>query len=146
ERLEVAEAIARRAHSELPADLMMRSSQVRQLADAGMEVGAHTVSHPILRVLSDSEASAEIAGSRQVLEQITGRPVRAFAYPNGRRDFDYTMRDRDLVAKLGFQLAVSTNGGVATPTSDVFELPRFTPWDRSPERWLGRLLYAFGMA
>jgi peptidoglycan/xylan/chitin deacetylase (PgdA/CDA1 family) len=122
---------------------MMTSQQVCELAAAGMEVGAHTVTHPILRVLPREAAATEIDDSRRVVASITGRPVRAFAYPNGQLNDDYTLRDRDLVSAHGFEVAVSTNGGVATASCDRFQLPRFTPWDRRPERWLARLLMAY---
>jgi peptidoglycan/xylan/chitin deacetylase (PgdA/CDA1 family) len=129
--------------ADLPTDLMMTSDQVRRLTEAGMEIGAHTMTHPILRTLGAQNAAEEIDGSRVALEAITGRAVRAFAYPNGRPGEDYTERDRDLVASLGFKYAPSTRWGAATRESDVFQLPRFTPWDRTPARWLMRLLLAF---
>ena len=143
ERLSRAQGLAARIGLPLPADLMMNSGQVRSLVEAGMEIGAHTISHPILRVLGNEAAAAEIAGGRRVLEAMIGRPVRAFAYPNGRPGDDYSERDRELVASEKFELAVSTRAGAATRASDPFQLPRFTPWDRQPERWLARLLLAF---
>jgi peptidoglycan/xylan/chitin deacetylase (PgdA/CDA1 family) len=128
----------------LPRDLMMTTQQIRVLAAAGMEIGAHTVDHPILRSLSLAEAREEIAGGRAALEKVVGHAVTSFAYPNGRPGDDYTDRDRGLVESMGFELAVSTTRGVAHQQSDIYQLPRFTPWDRSPDRWLGRLLLAFG--
>ena len=67
--------------------------------------------------------------SRQALEGIVGQPVRLFAYPNGRPGEDYTRRDRDLVESLGFDAALSTTWGAASRGSDLYQLPRFTPWD-----------------
>lgn len=131
---------------DLPSDLMMSSAQVRELADAGMEIGAHTMSHPILRTLPAEAARNEIRDSRDALERIIGPGVRAFAYPNGRPGDDYTERDREIVAELGFDYAPCTRWGVATAHSDRLQLPRFTPWDRTPERWLVRLLLAYRQA
>jgi peptidoglycan/xylan/chitin deacetylase (PgdA/CDA1 family) len=128
--------------AQLPDDLMMTDSQVRTLAEAGMEIGAHTLTHPILRILEAEEALHEIRTGREMLQAITGREIRAFAYPNGRPGEDYTDRDRNIVASLGFDFAVSTCRGAATTRSDYFQLPRFTPWDRHPARWLTRLLTA----
>lgn len=143
ERRRQVERLCASVGADLPTNLMMTSDQVRRLAEAGMEIGAHTMTHPILRTLSAPVAEHEINASRAALEAITGRAVRAFAYPNGRPGEDYTERDRDLVASLGFAFALSTRWGAATRESDMFQLPRFTPWDRAPARWLARLLLAF---
>jgi peptidoglycan/xylan/chitin deacetylase (PgdA/CDA1 family) len=143
ERQARVDALCERIGVALPDDLMMTSAQVRNLAQAGMEVGAHTVSHPILRTLDDQTARQEIQGNRAALERIIGTAVRSFAYPNGKLGDDYTERDRDLVESLGFDYALSTQRGVATGESDRFQLPRFTPWDVSPERWLARLLLEY---
>jgi len=143
ERADLVEEIRRRVGRPLPDDLMMTSTQVRLLADAGMEIGAHTVTLPILRALSDQEALREITRSRKALQDLTGQRVNAFAYPNGRPGDDYGLRDRNLVEQSGFAYAVSTRRGVAHATSDRFQLPRFTPWDRQPARWLGRLILEY---
>ena len=125
----------------LPHGLMMRSNQVLQLHAAGMEIGGHTVHHPILRVLPDTEARAEIAEGRERLQAVIDAPVSVFAYPNGRPGQDYDARHVAMVRQLGFSGAVSTSPGAALGTDDAFELPRFTPWDRSTVRWVGRLMY-----
>lgn len=127
----------------LPDDLMLSSAQLQSAAAQGVEIGAHTMSHAILSVLSDSDAEREIQQSRSVLESISGKKVVAFAYPNGRPGEDFGPRDRRLVGALGFKYAVTTANGVATSATDPFELPRFTPWARSPARWLARLLLAY---
>lgn len=145
-RLDHVNQLCRRIGVDLPVDLMMTTGQVRLLVDSGQQIGAHTMTHPILRTLSDDLARAEIQLSRQALERITGRPVRAFAFPNGRPGDDYTERDCDLVRDLGFEFALSTRPGAASSRSDVYQLPRFTPWDPKPWRWLMRLLWMFGKA
>jgi peptidoglycan/xylan/chitin deacetylase (PgdA/CDA1 family) len=133
------------AGAQLPTDLMMRVEQVRAMADAGMQIGANTVSHPILACLTDVDARREIAQSKIDLEAILGRPVTLFAYPNGKPGQDYLPRDAALARDLGFTAAVSTAYGAACHAEDrQFDLPRFTPWDR--ERWafaarLARNLY-----
>lgn len=143
-RANLVEALCRSVGATLPDDLMMTSDQVRQLTGAGMEIGAHTMTHPILRTLTDTEAEAEIRGSREALQAIVRRPVCAFAYPNGRPGDDYGERDSRLAEALGFDYALSTRWGVATAQSDRYQLPRFTPWDGTPARWLLRLLTMFG--
>jgi peptidoglycan/xylan/chitin deacetylase (PgdA/CDA1 family) len=123
-----------------PTDLMMRSGQVLELRNSGMQIGAHTCSHPILKVASDTQASLEITTSKQVLESMLGEPVGLFAYPNGKPDVDYAARHVRMVQQAGFLAAVSTSLGVATNSSDIFELPRFAPWDRTRLRYGLRML------
>jgi peptidoglycan/xylan/chitin deacetylase (PgdA/CDA1 family) len=137
----VVDAIAERAGVALPNDLMMTSGQVRALAAAGMQVGAHTVSHPILARLGDDEARREIADGKAKLEALLGAPVTLFAYPNGRPGRDYIARDVELVRRLGFKAAVTTSPGAArAPAGGLFQLPRFTPWDKRPAAFGTRLL------
>lgn len=115
----------------LPSSLMMRPFQVRALRQSGMQIGAHTVNHPILAILEDEEARAEIQNSRDHLQEVLDAPVPLFAYPNGRPGEDYTRRDVELVRDLGFRAAVSTAWGTSSQQTDCFQIPRFTPWDRT---------------
>jgi peptidoglycan/xylan/chitin deacetylase (PgdA/CDA1 family) len=124
----------------LPDDLMMTSGQVIQLRDAGMQVGAHTCSHPILANLTDSEAMAEITDSKMALESLLNEPVSLFAYPNGKPGTDYCGKHAAMVRQAGFAAAVSTASGVSSAVTDPFQLPRFTPWDRTQLRYGIRLM------
>lgn len=126
-------------HPELPADLMMDAEQVRGLLRGGIDVGAHTVNHPILKTLPDDQARAEMNGSRERLQQILDVPVTLFAYPNGRPGTDYEPRHAEMARGLGFKAAVSTRPGVARAGADLFNLPRFTPWQPNPLRWTASL-------
>jgi peptidoglycan/xylan/chitin deacetylase (PgdA/CDA1 family) len=123
----------------LPAPPMMRSAQVGELARAGMEIGGHTVRHPILTELDESEAEAEIAQGRSRLAELAQREIEVFAYPNGVPGRDYDARHVGIVRKLGFKAAVSTAPGAARCGADLLQLPRFTPWDRDWARWSARL-------
>ncbi|HLX29959.1 MAG TPA: polysaccharide deacetylase family protein [Casimicrobiaceae bacterium] len=127
-------AIRDLANVDVPRDLMMRSDQVRALHAAGMDIGAHTVSHPILVRIDKEEARREIAEGKSALETIIDAPVRHFAYPNGVPGVDYGRAHVEIVRELGFDAAFSTACGAASRRSDMFQLPRFTPWDRTPLR------------
>lgn len=140
QRLGFSLRLAELAQAPIPAGLMMSSDQVRALHRAGMQIGAHTVNHPILARLGRDEALREIDGSRRHLESITGAPVTLFAYPNGRPGDDYDDASVTLVREAGFEAAVSTTWGAAHRDSDRFQLPRFTPWDRGRGRFGLRLL------
>ncbi|MBK9135258.1 MAG: polysaccharide deacetylase family protein [Betaproteobacteria bacterium] len=135
ERARWVDAIAEAAEVTLPNDLMMTSAQVRSLHRSGMEIGAHTVSHPILRDLPIPAAEKEIRDGRQALQEIIAAPVRLFAYPNGKPSVDYSSQSVDLVRELGFDAAVSTERRAANATDDFLQLPRYTPWERTEMRF-----------
>jgi peptidoglycan/xylan/chitin deacetylase (PgdA/CDA1 family) len=128
-------AIAEAVGASLPDDLMMSSAQVRGLISLGMSVGAHTVTHPILSRVDDEAARFEIERGRDDLEQITGELIELFAYPNGVPGVDYEARHVQMVRSCGFAAALSTAHGCAARGADLFQLPRFTPWDRSQARY-----------
>ena len=128
------------AAAALPDDLMMTSQHLQAMHVAGMEIGGHTTNHPILTALSDADARAEIDGGRRRLQELLDAPIDVFAYPNGRPGRDYDARHVAMVRELGFRGAVSTAAGAALPGADLFQLPRFTPWDLQLPRWAARLL------
>jgi len=136
-REHTAAALAAQAQTQaaLPEGLMMSSAQVQSLHRAGMQIGAHTVSHPILARISDDAAHAEITQSKQVLEDLIAGPVRLFAYPNGKPGVDYGPAAVALARQTGFDAAVSTTWGSASADSDPFQLPRFTPWRQTRLRF-----------
>ena len=133
ERLQLVHQVVEAAGAPLRGGAMLRSDQVKALRQAGMTIGAHTVSHPILLKLTAEQARREIDQSRQHLEAILGEPVRHFAYPNGVPGRDMSDATAKLVRDMGFDSAVTTAWGAARMGADSFQLPRFTPWDRS--RW-----------
>lgn len=140
ERLVISEKISQVANVAMPEDLMMSSQQVRAMHEAGMQIGAHTHSHPILAQLEELEAQKEIASSRKILEQILCDRVALFAYPNGKPGDDYTSQTIEIVRALGFDAAVSTQWGTSGQGDDVFQVRRFSPWDQSRLLYGARLL------
>lgn len=131
ERHVLVDAVAQRAEVVPRNDLMMTSAQVRELRGMGLQVGAHTVSHPILRTLTRTQAQAEIESSKKKLEAILGEEVSVFAYPNGKPGEDYSPDNVEMVREAGFRAAASTHWGCAKQGTDLHQIPRFTPWDRS---------------
>lgn len=120
--------------------LMLTPEMVRNLDRQGIEIGAHTISHPILTSLDDDSARMEIAEGKRELEAIVGKPVRLFAYPNGKAGKDYDARHVAMVRDAGFEAAFTTAVGAITPGQDRFQLPRSRPWDNSPFLFGLRLL------
>ena len=63
--------------------IAMSWHQLRQLADAGWEIGSHTRTHPPLTHCDDDALERELRGSREVCEERLGRPCLSLAYPYG---------------------------------------------------------------
>lgn len=135
ERDQLSACVAEQARVPIPANLMMTPTQVRGLREAGMQVGAHTVSHPILAELATAEAREEMLGGKECLESLLGEPVTLFAYPNGQVGKDFTDEHAAIARQAGFAAAVTTNWGAADSSADLFQIPRFTPWDRTRLRF-----------
>ena len=105
--------------------------EIRQLASGGLvEIGAHTVTHPVLSAIPADKQEEEIKQSKLRLEEILDQPVESFAYPYGTRD-DYNRVSVDLVKQMSFKCACSNFTGVVQPGTPPYELPRFVvrDWD-----------------
>lgn len=144
ERLSISIQIAKLLAVPLPNDLMMTSDAVRNLRKAGMQIGGHTISHPILATASISLARDEISEGKRHLEGILGEQICLFAYPNGKSGTDYLPEHAVLVEQAGFEAAVSTDWGAANSQTDVFRIPRFTPWDTTRTLFVLRLIKKLG--
>lgn len=149
-------------HDRLPAEREAILDQLRQWARAGtagrathraltaeelralaagdlVEVGAHSVTHPLLPALEPEQQWHEVRTSRTSLETLLGRPVRALAYPHGRRTAE-TVR---LVREAGFASAACSDVDLVRRDSDWYQLPRVgvRDWDGARfRRWLERHL------
>lgn len=96
------------------------------------DVQAHTRLHPVLPRCSEDRAWAEIAGSREDLEAITGSAQYAFAYPNG----DYGPREEEMAAEAGFACALTIDAGFVHSSTDPYRIPRIGVWDKAETREL----------
>ena len=123
----LAEALAKRS---LPATFYvpLRNREGRSVLDAaglrdlfslGVEIGAHTVSHRVLRGLSDSHLFDEVMGSKQLLEEELGKEVKMFCYPRGRFD----ERVVHCVIQAGFKGARTTRMLAQGLEFNPYEMP-----------------------
>ena len=128
------------ASADLRQDLMLTAEMVRTLSRHQVDIGGHTVSHPILTRVDNDVARREIVDNKQHLEAIIGKPVTLFAYPNGKRGTDFDQRHVQMVREAGYHAAFTTAAGAATRHDDAFALPRSRPWDRSRLMFAVRLL------
>jgi peptidoglycan/xylan/chitin deacetylase (PgdA/CDA1 family) len=90
--------------------LILDRDGLQQLTAAGMTIGAHSLSHPILARTSEELAWQEISESRSVLENALGQMVWAFAYPFGNAA-TVTWRDLKFAEQAGFRCAFMNVGG-----------------------------------
>lgn len=97
---------------------MMTWDEVRALADAGIDIGSHGMSHAILTKLDFQEACEEMRVSKAMIEDKIQRPVHHFAYPNGREE-DFSEALRDACAGMGYHSVSSCVWGVNRPRWDT---------------------------
>jgi peptidoglycan/xylan/chitin deacetylase (PgdA/CDA1 family) len=96
------------------------SRQIRQMAAAGMEIGAHTRNHTRLPELSIDKVKEEVSGSKSDLEDLLGMPVTSFAYPYGL----FNDACVDVVRESGFDIACTTRTGWYGSEPDIFRVRR----------------------
>jgi len=96
---------------------------LRGLVERQVEIGSHTLTHPHLTELSDSELNEELRTSRERLEDKLGRPCRFLAYPYGEHD----ARVRAAARLAGYEAAFALPGREGDPI-DLYEVPRVGIW------------------
>jgi peptidoglycan/xylan/chitin deacetylase (PgdA/CDA1 family) len=90
------------------------------VAAAGIEIGAHTITHPALDAVPVAAARREVFGSREALEDHLGMPVRSFAYPHGYN----SARVRSIVAEAGFHSACVVRNALSSERDSALTLAR----------------------
>ena len=103
----------------------MTEAELTELRATGVEIGAHSVSHPDLSTLSYEAALEELAGSKKQLEAVLGEPVEVAAYPYGRANAGTVRACRD----AGFLAACSATARGSW--GDPHNLPRQDMENRS---------------
>jgi peptidoglycan/xylan/chitin deacetylase (PgdA/CDA1 family) len=110
---------ARASVEELARGLFAGWDDARRLAEAGMAIGSHCLTHRFLPALSEEEQRHELVASKAELERQLGRPVDAVAYPSGKRT-DLTRRlAREAGYRLGFSYSARRNYRTAPDPFDV---------------------------
>jgi len=122
---------------------MLNEAQIAQMVDEGMTIGCHTMNHPMLAVVPVAAAEQDIQISKEYLTEVSGQEVKFFAYPYGKFGQHFTVDHANLVEKLGFKAAFTSDWGTMSNQSNFFLINRFTPWDKTPIRFLLRLALNF---
>ena len=146
ERTSLVAEIADLAAVRLPDSLMLTSDELRALHGQGVEIGGHTVNHPILARVAPEVARQEITEGAAQLEAITGDRPRLFAYPNGRPGTDFGPEHIAMVREAGFTHALTTETGLGRASSDPYRIPRITLWSRTVPRLAANLMSLYARA
>lgn len=107
-----------------PEGAFIRPDEIGDLAAAGMEFGAHTMSHPALDTVDPERVRVELEGSKRTVADWTDRPCRVFAYPYGRRTPQV-----ERIAASTFDASVVVGGGWWRRGGDPAHLPRIAIHD-----------------
>ncbi|MHC4805775.1 MAG: polysaccharide deacetylase family protein [Planctomycetota bacterium] len=96
---------------------ILRTEQIKKMAEAGIDFGSHSFSHRSLVELDTEELEKEVKGSKTVLEELLGKQIESFSYPYGA--FNETVKK---MVQQTYKVAFSTKKGI----SDIqgFALPR----------------------
>jgi peptidoglycan/xylan/chitin deacetylase (PgdA/CDA1 family) len=114
----------------------LTTDELIQLAQSEwVDIGAHTVTHPLLSVMSQEGQSAEIVDSRQKLESILGISVETFSYPYG----NFTPETVEIVEAAGFEGALTADENVVEVRENLFRMGRFGVGDWNGDRFKHKL-------
>jgi peptidoglycan/xylan/chitin deacetylase (PgdA/CDA1 family) len=102
---------------------LLTRAELQRLAAAGMTIGAHTCTHPVLALQPVEVAWKEIAESRNRLESVVGRKIWAFAYPFGHSD-SVTPQVMSMAQEAGFEAAFMNIDGGLGADLPLYAIPR----------------------
>jgi peptidoglycan/xylan/chitin deacetylase (PgdA/CDA1 family)/CelD/BcsL family acetyltransferase involved in cellulose biosynthesis len=119
-------------------DKMLTWDQVREMSRNGISFGGHTVNHPFLSKVTPQLAEWEVTASKQRIEEELQASVSLFAYPSG-RESDVEEWNRNVLARAGYSVAVTTIWGPNFPSTDPLKLKRGQPWEPDPAVFASKL-------
>jgi peptidoglycan/xylan/chitin deacetylase (PgdA/CDA1 family) len=100
-------------------ETLMNWQEIREMEAAGFQLGAHTLTHPDLTAMTVNRAIHEVYGSKAIIEEALGEPVKTFAYPYG-----YHNQQIRNIADRFFESACSARLGLVSHRSDPYALER----------------------
>ncbi|HMJ48106.1 MAG TPA: polysaccharide deacetylase family protein [Ferruginibacter sp.] len=118
-------AYQQQTRSEKKASMNMSLNEVLEVERSGLvTIGAHTLTHPILKNEDDNNSDAEITKAIKELEALLHHPVKYFAYPNGRPGIDFGEREMACLKKNGITMAFSTELNYVAAGTNMLSVPR----------------------
>jgi len=107
--------------------LMMNYDQVKSLARHGHIVGSHTMTHPNMAYIPEQDAKAELAESKHRLERELKAAIQHFSYPCPAMTPHWNEKTVAQTRSVGYESAVTTNGGVTRCGDNPLSLKRIRP-------------------
>lgn len=121
-----------------PGSGMLSWSQIEEIAAAGIEIGAHTLTHPPLDRLGPAALRRELQDSKHLLEDRLGMAVTGMSYP-----FGYSSgRVQAAAASAGYSYACAVANRLSSESDDQFSLPRVTIGNATSFQGFARILRA----
>lgn len=120
-----------------PDGRLLDAAELREMREAGMELGSHTVNHVRLPDVDDARLHRELRDSRAALADLLGDDVTSFAYPFG----DWDARCAAAVREAGYAAACTTRSGWALRDGDPYRLRRLTLFNTDTASSLARKLH-----
>jgi peptidoglycan/xylan/chitin deacetylase (PgdA/CDA1 family) len=116
----------------------MTVQSLKEVERSGLiTIGAHTISHPVLRIEDDANSQYEISQSVSELSNLLNRKVEYFTYPNGIPALDFAERERRYLRAIGIRLALTSEPRNLSITDDPTVIPRFAVSDGESRTYLG---------
>lgn len=114
--------VYQRETNTLPKESMnMNSKQLLDVKSTGLvDIGAHTLTHPLLINETEEIALKEIGESIDLLSNVLGSDVKYFVYPNG----NYSEREIEILKRKGIKLAFTTERGKISHSNNPLSIPR----------------------
>lgn len=107
--------------------LMMTWDEVRGLARNGHTLGSHTMTHPNIAYIAESDLQTELLGAKRRLEQELAAPIVHFSYPCPALEPHWADRTVSATREVGYQTAVTTDGGLVRRNDNPLSLRRIRP-------------------
>ncbi len=108
--------------------------QIMEMSRHNISFGSHTMTHPILANLPDTEMEWELSTSKKTIESKIGKEVCFFAYPNG-KESDYDEIVIQSVKQAGYKAAMTTAPTTNAASTDFFTWGRYKPWQNQVEHF-----------
>lgn len=121
-----------RCPQEITDQVWMTWDMVREMSEAGMDFGGHSVNHPILSNHPEETQRFEIEHCKQRIESEIDQSISAFSYPVGGKDC-FDQRTRDGLKQAGYQWGFSYYGGYSSlGPHDQWDIPRIAVESENP--------------